>query len=141
MMRVFIFGLFIFTGITSEAQVSKHGPPCGGMDILAVGVHIKGQEILDYNNLRYSEINAEVLRNGFTLDLTDTSYKVSRFLIVHENSNGVKEYSISGAKVTAKKAAFIKSIKPGDQLAIECINIFKGGFTSLSTNFRVIVTK
>ncbi|RYZ52343.1 MAG: hypothetical protein EOP49_09680 [Sphingobacteriales bacterium] len=139
-MQVIIAGLLLLIAFTSGAQLSKHGPPCGGMDILEVGVHIKGQKVLQYNGMRYSEISANLLRQGFTVALADSSHKVKWFLIDYEGSSGAKEFPIFGTKATAKNAAFIKAIKPGDQLSLECINIQEAGVTNLSTNFRIIVT-
>lgn len=141
MIQVIIAGVLLSLGLTVGAQVNKHGPPCGGMDILAVGVHIQGFETLDDNGIHYTEVNADYLRKGFTLALVDTSYKVKWFLINHESSNVIKEYAISGKTVTLETGAFLKSIKPGDQLSIECINIEKGGVTSLSTDYRVLISK
>jgi hypothetical protein len=139
-MQFIITGFLLLIVFTSGAQVSKHGPPCGGMDILDVGVHIKGQKVLDYNGIRYSEISANLLQQGFTISLEDSSHKVKRFLIDYEDSSGTKELPISGTKATVNNAAFIKTIKPGDQLSLECINIEKAGVTNLSTSFRIIVT-
>ncbi|RZL10766.1 MAG: hypothetical protein EOO89_20815 [Pedobacter sp.] len=139
-MQVIIAGLFLLIAFTSGAQVRKHGPPCGGMDNLEVGVHIKGQKVLDHNGIRYSEISANLLRQGFTVDLEDSSHKVKWFLINYEGSSGIKELPISGTKATVNNAAFLKTIKPGDQLSLECINIQKAGVTNLSTSFRIIVT-
>jgi hypothetical protein len=128
-------------GLSGQAQVNHHGPPCGGMGIYDVGVHIKGYEVLDYFGIRYSEISADSLRKGFTLALTDTTYKLSWFLIVYGTLDGVKEYSISGNRAILKNASFLKKIKAGDSLSLECINIDREGYTSLSTSFQVNVTK
>lgn len=139
-MQVIITGFLLLIAFTSGAQVSKHGPPCGGMDILEVGVHIKGQKVLNYNGIRYSEISANLLRQGFTVALEDSSHKVKWFLINYEGSSGTKELPIYGTKATVNNADFIKNIKPGDQLSLGCINIQKAGLTNLSTSFRIIVT-
>ena len=141
MVRSALVILFLLSISTSFGQIKKQGRPCGGMDILDVGVHIQGHEPLDHSGIRYSEISAESLQRGFTVVLADTSYKVNRFLIDHESSSGIKEYPVSGGKVTLKNAAFLQNIKPGDQFSIECINIAKGSVTSLSTSFRIIVSK
>ncbi|RYZ25552.1 MAG: hypothetical protein EOO10_17965 [Chitinophagaceae bacterium] len=76
------------------------------MDILDVGVHIKGQKVLDYNGIRYSEISANSLRHGFTVALADSTHKVKWFLINYEGSGSTKEIPISGTKATANNAAF-----------------------------------
>ena len=133
-----ILGLVAFV---SDAQVNKHVLPCGGMDILDVGVHIEGHNVLDYNGIRYSEISADRLREGFTVALTDTSHRITCFLIDYDGSGRSREFSISGTKATNKNAPFIKSISPGDLLSLECINIEKFGKRSLSTSFRIVVTK
>jgi hypothetical protein len=45
------------------------------------GVHVKGHIVLDYNGIRYSEISANSLRQGFTVALADSSHKVKWFLV------------------------------------------------------------
>ena len=120
--------------------MNKHGQPCGGMDIVDVGLHIQGYEILDYNGIRYSEISVESLRKGFTVVLTDTSYKIKWFLINYESGSMGDEYPFSSTKVNSKNV-LLKNLKNGDQFSIDCINITKDGVTSLSTGFRIIVTK
>ncbi len=140
MKQVLICGLLISLAFTAKSQVNKHGLPCGGMDILDVGIHIQGYKILDYHGIHYSEISADSLRKGFVIALSDTSHKVKWFLIDYESGKGVSEYPVTGTMATAKNAVFIKNIKPGDQLSIECINIQKDGLTNLSTSFRIIVT-
>jgi hypothetical protein len=140
MKQVLVAGIFLLLNLTTRGQVNQHGPPCGGMDIVDVGVHIKGQKLLDYNGIPYSEISASSLRKGFIIALSDTSYKVKGFLIDYKGSSSVKEYQVSGTKVTANNASFIKMIKPGDQLSLVCINIQKESVTKLSTGFRIIVT-
>ena len=139
-MQVIITGFLLLIAFTSGAQVSKHGPPCGGMDILEVGVHIQEHKVIDENGIKYSEISANSLRQGFTVAVADSFYKVKWLLINYEGRSGTKELPISGAKATEKNAAFIKAIKPGDQLSLECINIQKAGVTNLSTSFRIIAT-
>jgi hypothetical protein len=139
-MKLFISSILFFLSLNVQAQVNKHGPPCGAMDILDVGIYVDGFQVLKENRIRYSEISTDSVRNGFELALQDTSYQIEWFLIVYSNTEVVKEYPISGSNATIHNAEFLKSIKQGDKLSIECINIKKGAVTSISTGFFILVS-
>ena len=141
MVRIIVSLLLISIGIPTAAQINKCGPPCGGMNILDVGIHIVGMEVRYSNTIPYSEISANTLKKGFIVQLSDTTYKVKWFLIGYNNNKENKEYPVSGNKATVKNASFIKKVKPGDQIYLECINIQKGEETSLSTGLWILVTK
>ena len=132
--------ILLLMSLPALGQVNKHGPPCGGMDIIDVGFHIKGMPVQNSGPIRYSEISAKQLRKGVTLVLKDTSYKIHWLLVNYNSGRGNKEYPINGNKITTKNAIFLKSVKPGDTLSFECINVTRNGLLSLSTTFEVLVT-
>jgi hypothetical protein len=135
MIRSYFVILFLLSITISYGQVNKHGYPCGGMDILDVGIHIKG-----FKPQHQDEISADFLRKGFIVALTDTSYKLLRFVVSYSKDNKVTEYQIKGNVVSDKNANFLKRLQPGDFLSFECINIERAGFESLSTTMWIVVT-
>jgi hypothetical protein len=140
-MRVFLLFFLLYLNLSLKAQVTHHDPPCGGMDIYEVGIHIKGYKVLDTQGISYSEISADSLKNGFSLALTDSSYKLKWFRIYYSQGEKVSEYPITGFSVNLKNANFLKKIKAGDLISLDCINIKKEGIFSLSTGFYIIVTE
>lgn len=137
-MQVFIT-ILLLVSLPAWGQVSKHGPPCGGMDILDVGFHIQGVDVQNSGQIRYSEISAKQLQEGITLALQDTSYRIKWFVVSYNRRGLIKEFSIDGNRLTTKNATFLNNVKPGDALTFECINLTKDGLLSLSTTFEVLV--
>ncbi len=133
-MKAYISILLIITFYNAYGQVYKSKLNCTG-DILDVGIAIKG-----FAPCSQCEIKIDSLKNGFTIVLADTSYKIVAFRIDYSNTNRLLlEKDIWGNKVNKKNVDFLSKMKVGDFISIECINIKKEDYTYLSTSMLIAV--
>jgi hypothetical protein len=107
---------------------------CNG-DILQVGLSIRGQA-----SCSHCVIEKEFLKNGFSLVLEDTAYKIYKFTISYSNADKLLfKREIQGDRVHEKNVKFLRSLKDGDVISINCVYILKNKETSLSTSMLIVV--
>lgn len=127
-------------GFSCFGQMANEPYPCEANDILDVGINVKGFKVIE-EPLPHCEIPKDSIKNGFKLQTHDTSFEIVSFVVVYSNTQVVHEYLLKGSKASIQNAGFLKKVKVGDQLSIECISILKSGVRSLSTSLRIIVTE
>src|SRR5882724_13452074 len=117
MLKIILVALLLICRSQTFSQVSKHGPPCGGMNILDVGLHVSGQKPIhgDY----FYNVTVAQLKKGFTIALSDTSYRLVWLLVSHATNDKVFEYPISGNIINRKNAKFPPKIQAGDKIIID----------------------
>lgn len=107
---------------------------CSG-DILDVGLSIQGQEACSF-----CSIDKEKLKNGLSLVLKDSSYRISKFIITYSNDEKViLQKKVNGSSISSKKAKFLRTLKAGEMISIECIYIISQEKTALSTTMLITI--
>jgi hypothetical protein len=105
---------------------------CSG-DILDVGLSIKGQKACSF-----CSINKEDLKDGLSLVLKDSSYWISKFIVTYSNDERIiVQKEVNGSTISSKKAKFLRNLKAGEMISIECIYIISQKKTALSTTMLI----
>lgn len=134
-MKAFILVLSIisfFSKCTSQIHASTLN--CRG-DRLEVGVAIKG-----FPPCSHCEIKRDSLKNGFSIVLSDSTYKVASFRIGYYSANHLLyENDVLGSRIGKGSADFLSKLKLGDFVSIECINLEKDKKVYLSTSMLILV--
>lgn len=136
MIMKFCISALLLVGFSVRGACQKNVPTlnCRG-DILDVGVAIKG-----FPSCSHCEIKKDALRDGFSIVLSDSTYKIVAFRIGYYNANRLLfEKDIFGNKVDKEKADFLSKLKAGDLISVECINIEKDKRRCLSTSILIAV--
>lgn len=107
---------------------------CPG-DILDVGISIKG-----YEPCSHCVIDKDSLRQGLNLELKDSSYRITKFILTYTNSDReLIQTIIAGSKVSSKKAKFLRRLKPGDMISLDCIAIESKDDVGKSTTMLIAI--
>ncbi len=132
-MKQLIFPLIvIFFGCTTSKKMQF--VPCNG-NILQVGLVIKGKP-----SCAHCKIEKDYLKDGFSLTLEDTSYKIIKFRIGYFRGDDILfRKEISGSKINKKNVNFLNDMRIGDFISIECIKITKNNEGALSTGMLILV--
>jgi hypothetical protein len=113
------FGLLIISSICN-AQV-KDTMFCKGEPNHGVITFIKGHQF-------ESHLESDVLRNEFSLSLTDTTFELVGFRASWSDQNSIYSAVISGDAFSQKKDTYnLKQIQPNDFVSFDCITIKKAG--------------
>lgn len=107
------------------------------------GEYVKADPII--NNLApcsFCDINITELKKGFTINLTDSNYKVIAFKIfISDTGKVVFRKDVSGNKVTRENVNYISKLQPGDVISLECINVYGSGGRYITTNMLIATMK
>jgi hypothetical protein len=104
-------------------------------DILDVGISIKGQEPCSF-----CVADKDLLRDGLTLELRDSSYKIAKFILTYTNdARDLIQTEIKGSKISSKRAKFLRNLKPGDVISLNCIELRINDHTALSTTMLIVI--
>jgi len=116
----YLFILFFLQGCF--VQRGKQSLECGPIPTSEVQPIIKG-----YGPCGQCVVNLATLKKGFTIVLSDSSYKIIGFQIGYEDNNGkISIKDIFDNKVTSKNVDFLDKLEKGNFISIGCINIQKG---------------
>ena len=127
-----IFACFILMSCGSHRKMISIN--CPG-DILDVGILIKG-----YEPCSHCVIDKDSLRQGLYLELKDSSYRITKFILTYTNSDReLIQKIIAGSKVSSKKAKFLRRLKPGDMISLDCIAIESKDDFAKSTTMLIAI--
>lgn len=105
---------------------------CSG-DILDVGLSIKGQKASSF-----CSIDKEELKNGLFLVLKDSSYRISKFIVTYSNDERIiLQKEVNGSAISPKEGKFLRHLKTGEMISLECIYITSRNKTALSTTMLI----
>ena len=123
--------LFISACFGQKQIISTH---CHG-DIFDVGLSIKGKKACSF-----CSINKEELKNGLSLVLKDSSYRISKFIVTYSNDERIiLRKEIKGSTISLKEGKFLGTLKAGEMISLECIHITSHNKTALSTTMIIAV--
>lgn len=135
-MKYFLSAVLLVAIFTKCASPKVLPSNCSG-DILDVGVAVKG-----LSPCSFCTIKKELLQDGFSIVLSDTTYTIKEFRIGYYHLYRLKSQTkIAGNKVDEKNVDFLSKLEPGDELSIECIYIEKDKEISLSTGMMIGVAR
>ena len=127
------FLVVVFTKCTSPEVLPSN---CSG-NILDVGIAVKG-----LSPCSFCTIKMELLKDGFSIVLSDTTYTIKEFRIEYYHLYRLEsQKEIFGNKVDKKNVDFLSKLEPGDELSIECIYIEKDKKISLSTGMMIGISR
>lgn len=137
-MKSFLVIIAFTIGYSAAAQADSLVPLCGPDDILDKGLSIEGYKV-NTEPLPNAEIPGDSILKGFKLQLRDTAIRIKSFVVLYSTGDIVREYRFSGCTLDPQNAVFLKDIKAGDMLTIECVRIQKNEYKALSTSLIVLV--
>lgn len=122
-MKIYLSSLFILFFLQGcFVQRGKQSLECGPIPMSEVQPIIKG-----YGPFSQCVVNLATLKKGFTIVLSDSSYKIVGFQIGYEDNNGkISIKDIFDNKVTSRNVNFLDKLEKGNFISIGCINIRKG---------------
>ena len=131
-MIYYLSALFLVAMLTKCASPKVLPSNCSG-DILDVGLAVKG-----LSPCSFCTIKKELLKDGFSIVLSDTTYTIKEFRIEYYHLYRLEsQKEIFGNKVDKKNVDFLSKLEPGDELSIECIYIEKDKKIFLSTGMMI----
>lgn len=129
LLSVIIFSLGLASCKSGKKMISLD---CNG-GIKEVGLSVEGQA-----PCTHCVLEKEVFKKGISLVLEDTLYKISRFTVTYTNGDRVLiQKKVRGSLLRSKNASFLKELKEGDVISIDCIEIVKGRESFLSTTMLI----
>lgn len=115
----------------------KQSLECGPIPMSEVQPIIKG-----YGPCGQCVVNLATLKKGFTIILSDPSYKIIGFQIGYEDNNGkISIKDIFDNKVTSKNVDFLDKLEKGNFISIGCLNISKEDRLFSTTGMLMAVGK
>jgi hypothetical protein len=118
-------------------QIGKDTLVCKGLESANARASINSFGF-SYGKALY--ISKDSLKKGFTITISDPSYKVIGFTLLYDCEGcDIWDKDVYGAHVTPENVSILRGLKKGETLDVECINLGREGKRYTVPGFVVMI--